>query len=89
VPINNFPVNTIGQQVSSISSQFLPTTKNYTTTYGCMSRWMFNLRIAPATSDSLAGNYPSDDLSAFQAINKVRLKVQVYIANEDTSVTGF
>jgi hypothetical protein len=89
VPINNFPVNTIGQQVSSISSQFLPTTKNYTTTYGCMSRWMFNLRIAPASSDSLAGNYPSDDLSGFMAINKVRLKVQVYIANEDTSVTGF
>lgn len=60
----------------------------YTRTYGCKYRFAFNFKIPPATSDSSSGNYPSNDLSGFQAINKVRLKIQIYFSNDDTSYSG-
>jgi hypothetical protein len=62
---------------------------NYTTTYGCNFRFALSLKMPPATSDSNSGNLPSDDLSEPMAINKVRLKVQIHIANEDTNYAGF
>lgn len=61
----------------------------YSTTYGCNYSIAGALKLAPATTDSVAGNLPSDDLSGFAAINKVRIKMQIYVSNEDTSYTGF
>ena len=58
-------------------------------TYGTNVRMVFGLKLPPATSDSAIGNYPSNDLSGIQAINKVRLKVSVAFTNEDTTYSGF
>ncbi len=61
----------------------------YSTTYGTNNRIAIIFKMPPATSDSQSGNYPSNDLSGFQAINKVRLKIVVYYSNEDTTYSGF
>jgi hypothetical protein len=75
----------------SVVGSFGPNTNQsltYTSTYGSYSRFAVALYIPPATSDSTTGNLPSDDLSGFQAFNKTRLKVQIYLANnEDTTYT--
>ncbi|MHB8603373.1 MAG: hypothetical protein ACYC9R_12140, partial [Nitrosotalea sp.] len=60
----------------------------YTLTFGCMERFAVAIKMPPAASDSLSGNYPSNDLSGMQAINKVRLKVLVYYSNDDTTYSG-
>jgi len=61
----------------------------YNTNWGTMWRVGIGLRLPSATTDSVAGNYPSDDLAGSQAINKVRIKATVYYANEDTTYAGF
>jgi hypothetical protein len=87
-----YPPGTIGSTKSPNASG--PTLNGgspitYNTTWGTYWRLGIALRMPPATSDSLAGGYPSDDLSGVQAINKVRLKVAIYYANEDTTYTGY
>ncbi|HZW58263.1 MAG TPA: hypothetical protein VFF30_18385 [Nitrososphaerales archaeon] len=61
----------------------------YTSTYGPNNRLALSFKMSPATSDSVSGNYPSDDLSGFQAINKMRIKVQINYTNEDTTYNAF
>jgi hypothetical protein len=60
----------------------------YTTSYGCNNRFALSLKLPPATSDSNTGNYPSDDLNGMMAINKVRVKVLIYVSNENTTYEG-
>lgn len=60
----------------------------YTTAYGTNNRFGIMILMAPATSDSVGGGYPSDDLSGIQAINKARVKLLAYFSQEDTSYTG-
>ncbi|MCL4518439.1 MAG: hypothetical protein M1587_04505 [Thaumarchaeota archaeon] len=61
----------------------------YQSNYGPQNRFAFSVKMPPATSDSASGNVPSDDLSGFQAINKMRIKVVVKYSNDDTTYTGF
>ena len=60
----------------------------YTGTYGCSNRLGIAIKMPPASSDSATGNVPSNDLTGFQGINKVRLKVVISVSNEDTSYPG-
>jgi hypothetical protein len=85
--IIGYPPGTIG----SVATQSAITTSpvQYTRGWGTRNRCALMIRLPPATSDSITGNLPSNDLSGFLAINKARLKVQIYCANEDTSYTGF
>ncbi|MHB1907745.1 MAG: hypothetical protein ACYCQJ_02595 [Nitrososphaerales archaeon] len=78
--------STLWQNLRLPAGAITPTT---TTTYGCNNRGILTIKLPPATSDSATGNYPSDDLNGFQALNKIRVKVQVSVASEDTTHTGF
>ena len=60
----------------------------YTSSFGAANRFVFSVKMPPATSDSVSGNYPSDDVSGNQGINKMRMKVQIYYSNEDTTYMG-
>ncbi|MHB8565719.1 MAG: hypothetical protein ACYC7D_05325 [Nitrososphaerales archaeon] len=80
-------LNKDGQEYSGGSG--VASTITYSSTYGTNSRIVFAVKLPPATSDSTSGNYPSNDLSGMQAINKVRLKIEVYYASEDTTYSGF
>lgn|SRR5487761_191487 len=84
-----FTIGSIGSQPQYAQNNDgnAPPLASYTTTWGSKTRFAIGAPFPPATSDSNSGNLPSDDLTGFQAINKVRIKVQVYIANEDTSYT--
>jgi hypothetical protein len=62
---------------------------NYSNAYGLQTRYALSLKMAPATSDGLTGNYPSEDITGIQAINKVRVKIQVLYVNEVSSYIGF
>ncbi|MGI0080094.1 MAG: hypothetical protein ACRECH_10765, partial [Nitrososphaerales archaeon] len=81
-----YPPGAIGVSVQDSQGH---TTLVYTTTYGTNERFVNKVKMSPATSDSNSGSYPSNDLTGFQAINKVRLKVQVYYSSEETSYSGF
>ena len=78
-----------GQKCTAASASSLPSTLTYTLLWGSNNRFGFEVRMPPATSDSSSGNYPSNDLTGSQAINKVRIKVVVYYSNEDTTYVGF
>src|SRR5579875_240019 len=81
----SWPPGTVGSTVSGPNGNGNLT---YTQTYGCNERLAYAIKLPPATSDSASGNYPSNDLTGFQALNKVRLKIQVYYSNEDTTYAG-
>ena len=89
--IVSYSQETIGTQPNrnAASGGWDPGYGPYTTTYGCQGRVGIAIKIPPATSDSSSGNLPSNDLGGPMALNKVRLKVQIYISNEDTTYTGF
>lgn len=61
----------------------------YSAVYGTNNRAIFTVKMPPMTSDSISGNYPSNDLIGFQAINKIRFKITVYFPNDDTTYSGF
>ncbi len=82
-------IGTVENLVGSSSTRNNPLTITYTTAYGTNNRFAIQIQLPPATSDSNTGNYPSNDLSGFQGINKVQLKVVVYYSSEDTSYSGF
>ncbi len=63
--------------------------KTYSAVYGTNLRTIIAIKMPPMTSDSVSGNYPSNDLSGFQAINKVRFKIVIYFPNDDTTYSGF
>ncbi|MHB2036944.1 MAG: hypothetical protein ACYCPW_09430 [Nitrososphaerales archaeon] len=63
--------------------------------WGTNARLIFAFKMPPATSDSSSGSYPSDDIggttltpAAYQSINKVRMKVQIYAGSESTTYIG-
>lgn len=63
-------------------------TLTYQPLWGTNNRLAFQIKLPPATSDSVSGNLPSNDLSGFQAVSKVRLKILIYCSNEDTTYVG-
>ncbi|MCL4518440.1 MAG: hypothetical protein M1587_04510 [Thaumarchaeota archaeon] len=83
-----FEIGTVGTTPQALVNMNGSPPITYTTTYGCNNRMAIAIKMPPATSDSQSGNYPSNDISGFQAINKVRLKLQVYYSNEDTAYIG-
>src|SRR5579875_1097849 len=89
--ITEWPVAPVGTAISA--SNYDPTPGSPTNlitsqTYGCNNRLTYSIKLPPATSDSVSGNYPSNDVSGSQAIYKVRLKVVVYYSNDDTTYAG-
>nr|MDG6924132.1 hypothetical protein [Nitrososphaerota archaeon] len=56
--------------------------------WGTNTRFVIQLKMPPATSDSNTGSYPSDDIAGFQAINKARLRLIVNVSNENTTYIG-
>ncbi len=87
---NVFAMYRPGPVQSTVATPFAgpSPTMTYTGTYGCNNRLGIAIKMPPASSDSNSGNVPSNDLSGFQGINKVRFKVVIAVANEDTSYPG-
>jgi len=63
---------------AGFSSGTRPTTITYSKTYGCLKRFGFAVKMPPWTG--------SDDLSGRFAINKTKLKIEVFWENEKTTM---
>ncbi|MDG6995178.1 MAG: hypothetical protein JRN52_04570 [Nitrososphaerota archaeon] len=77
-----------GNKCNGASGSSLPSTLAYTPMWGTNNRFGLEIRMPPAASDSVSGNYPSNDLSGPMAISKTRIKIVVYYANDDTTYVG-
>ena len=80
--------NTIGNAGNKSEGNYGSPALSYTTVWGTSNRFGFMIKMPPATSDSISGNLPSDDLSGFAALNKLRLRIVVSYSNDDCSYIG-